>query len=232
MTTDENLEQNPNPEEPTGEASDEEITEPVSGEEEEVSGEEKVEPIPTFTEGDIAKKREEWEREWQSRKDKEFSEYQTKIRDLERQARTAELAAKEKGELDRWLEAGGDETQIKEFQTERRRFLEEQSKFVAEQEENRALATQLNEQAKAIAVHRLSGEYGVEEKELLDAKTPGEMEMIAVKLAYQKNKEELDKKAKEKLSQKIDSGTPSATGVDLDKLSARQLIQKALDEKK
>ena len=202
---DQNLEQVATPAEQTPTVSGQEPVEPISKEQEPTSEGEK--PTPSFTQEQLDQAKAEAvtkaKGEVQSAKDKEIAELMKRISETE-------LAGVEKAELARWTEAGIEESEIKSFQEVKRKFATDKSTFEQEQVASKALAAQLNEQAKAHSAKELASQYGVDEKELLKAQSPEEMETIAVKLHDTKVTEELEQL--KKAPEKIDSSLPSATG--------------------
>jgi len=187
---------------------------------------EKVSTPTTFTQEDIDQRLKKEEKEWQSRKDKEFTPLKTQIAELQRQVDEAKLAALEKSELDHW----GDTDEVKDFQVERRKMRTDRIAFEREKMTQEADAKVVFEEAKAIKAHKLATENGIDEKALLKAETPEQMEVLALKLTNEKLASELEKA--QKPPRKIDSGVPSGTGRNLDEMSSRELIKLGVTQRK
>jgi len=219
----ENLEQTPEQGEQVEKVPEKEPERQVSTEVEEVSGE-KVEE-KALTEEDIAKRLGDAEKEWQSRKDKEFKQYQETIQGLERQVTEKDLAVLEKREIETW----GDTTEVKEFQSERRKFQGDKTTFEQDKQATETLRDELNKQAKGIRADTLAKEFGIDAKELLKAESPEQMELVALKLSHESLKSKL--KEKEATPQKVDSGVASVAGVDFDGMSPDEKVQYGLKQK-
>lgn len=220
---DDNVEPTEVKEEPTGLVSDVEPGGEVSPVTEKVS----EEPTPiTFTqeqEGEIAKRIKAAEGAVQSSKDKEWQPLKDRITELEQYAEDARLTAIEKRELDEF----GDTKEVRDFQTERRKLADEQRAFGQERLANQTLAAQVNEQAKGVHARNLATEWGVDEKELLKANTPGEMESLAIRL----QNVNLQAKLKDKPPEKLDSSTVSSAGVNWRELSPDDKVRRGLSQK-
>ncbi len=177
---------------------------------------EKVSEVP-----DIDKLIETKQREWQSSKDKELQPLKDKIAELEKQSKESEFARQEARELEQF----GDTKEVKDFQTERRRLWTDRDTF---SRERNALMQEINvtrEEAKAIKAHKLSIEKGIEVSKLLEAKTPEEMDYIALRIENEMLRETI---IKNEPPVKVDSGVPTVTGIDFSKLSPREKIEEGL----
>ncbi len=188
----------------------------------EVSGEKAT---PVIDEAEITRRVAEAEKGWQSRKDKELQPLKQRISELEKLTREKELALTEKREL----EEVGDTPELRSFQSNRRRFQEEQSAFEEKRQATETLAARISEQAKVLQAIQLAKEHGVDDKELLKADTPEAMESLAIKLENQKLKGELAGKSK---TQKVDSGVVSIAGEDWHTLPTNEKIRRGLDKLK
>ena len=199
--------------EPTEQVSTTEPAEKVSEKPEEVSE-------PTFKQEDIDKavtaKLAEAETEWQSRKDTEFGNYQNKIKELETQS----LNAQEAREIADW----GDTEQTKEFQEARRAFMaskaEWEPKRLKVEEESRR-----NELvARGMRAKELADANGMDVNDLLKCKSPDEMNGLVEIWNRFKEKSKIDNSP----VQVVDSGAPSAQGVDSKTLSPIDKITSGL----
>ena len=228
---DQNLEQVATPAEQTSDVSKVEPKEPISKEQIPTSEGEK--PTPSFTQEQLDQAKAEAvtkaKGEVQSAKDIELKGKDTEIAELTKRISEAELAGVEKAEHARWTEAGIEESEIKLFQETKRKLATDRFTFEQEQVASKTLATQLNEQAKAHSAKELASQYGVDEKELLKAQSPEEMETIAVKLGFEIEKAKREQL--EKAPEKIDSSLPSATGTDWRDLSPTEKVQRGLTQK-
>jgi len=208
----EDLERVKGVEEQVPKSSEQEVKEPTLTEPKPTS--ETGAPTPTFTQenldqavadavADAVAKGEQKARSIQSTSDK-------KIAELEKQKGEAELAGVEKAELARWTEAGLDENETKAFQEGRRQLKKAEQDFQAQKTSYEGYFAKVQEIEKGQKAKSLASEYGVDEKELLKAQSPEEMDTIAGKLSYEKLKAELEQLRK--TPEKIDSSLPSATG--------------------
>jgi hypothetical protein len=181
----------------------------------EVSGE-KEQP-KTFKQEDLDKLVADKEKEWQSRKDRELSELQNKVGELDKRAKLAELAVQEKRELETW----GDTAEVKQFQDERRKFTEIQNSIIAEKARIETLANQTNMTARMMKAREIVSENpGMDVHDLLKCKTPEEMtDLVGI---YKKIEAKFKSNGKE--GQKLDSSVPVAPGVDTSKLKGREAI--------
>jgi small-conductance mechanosensitive channel len=192
-----------------------------------VSGEKGEEVKPTLSEEEKINQRlnealEAKEKEWQSRKDKELSELQSRIGQLNKQLKEKELSTLEKRELETW----GDTDEVKNFQAQRRKFQEELVTFEDEKQSILSLQEKLNEEAKTVKAGKLAKEYGVDAEKLLEAKSPDEMEKLALKLGHQKLQAKL--KDMERTPQKIDSGIAGGAGITWRDLPTDDKLRKGL----
>jgi len=123
-------------------------------------------------------------------------------------------------------EAGGDMTAAKavvelqgKLQQRERELGKKETDFTAQQ-------TQVFEGLKRLDANRLATQYGIDEKPLLEATNPVEMENIALKLAIEKGKTE------RKPPVKTDTGVPSAKGVDLSGMTLEQRARWAIEHER
>jgi len=196
--------------ESTEQVSEVEQAEKVSEEPEKVSEQ-------TFKQEDIDKaithKLAEAEKEWQSRKDRELSEYQTKISNLEKQT----LATLEAREIDSW----GDTAEVKEFQAERRKLYESKAEFEPLRNKIEAESRRNEMVARGMKARELADANGMDVNDLINCNTPEEMNGLVAIWNKFKEKNETDKTP----VQIVDSGAPSTAGVDLNKMSAAEQLR-------
>ena len=183
-----------------------------------------------FTKKELDKAISEAEARVQAAKDKEIAKVQKEAKDRllvnDRSRKDAELKAREQTEK----ETFGDTDELKRFQ-EQRRFTE-----------NAAYAW--SERLKEGTAYSFAKKMGVDESELLKCNTYEEMEARAKELAELKKSQEVEtlqkrvKDAEEALAeakkqpQKIDSGITDGGGIDFDKLTPREKIEKGIEKKK
>ncbi len=189
-----------------------------------IVGKRLAEAKTTWTQSD------EFKKAVQSEKDKsiakEMQPLKDKIRELDQKAQLADLIAREKQELVAW----GDTDEVKDFQAERRRHLEERVKFESEKAETQALAQAVAQTNKMIKAKELATQYGVSEKILLRSNSPEEMEDLAKEL--KESFEEVRTSAKEVPEQKVDSGIKSVSGPNLKGMTPREEIEWAVAHEK
>lgn len=164
--------------------------------------------------------------EVQSALDKKIAEAERRAAELEAQMEGSKLQTQEERERESW----GDTEEVKQFQTTRRQFHEERGLFQKEKQTLDGLRAELNERAKGTDAKRLASEYGVDEKTLLEAKTPEEMESKAVKFAYEKTKSERDEL--KKTPQHVDSSVPAGLGENWRELSPEEKLARGLSKRK
>lgn len=206
--------------EPVEKVSKEEPTEEVSPNIEEVSEEQ------ALTEDDVTQKIGEAEKEWQSRKDKEFQVFQDKILTLEKAASLSSIEAQETREIGDW----GDTKEVRDFHSERRKQVDKATDITKREEAVELIASKVALTNQANIANELSVKYGVESKDLLECSSPEEMRVKALEMAFEKARGKLEQV--EKAPQKLDSGVKSLPGVDYEKMTAKQLIQAGIDEEK
>ncbi len=188
-----------------------EPTEPVSVVEQtgEVSPEVSV---VSFSQEQVDKMLADKGKEWQSSKDKEFSDLTAKNRDLESKT----LEAQEVRERDNW----GDTDEVKEFQAERRRQAEATTTLREDQARVRTEVLKSEYTARLIRAKELSDEHGIPIAHLNDCQTPADMDKIVTLWT--------DLKEKSAPVQKVDSGVPSAAGLDTKDWTATQFLEYAV----
>lgn len=191
-----------------------EAAEQVSEKAEEVSAEAK----PTFNQEYIDNLIVAKEKEWQSRKDEEFSRLQNEVGELRKKVTLASLATQEQKELESW----GDTPEVRDFQGERRKFFEEKDTIVSERDKFRTIANKAEMATRFYAAKEIADKHpGLDVDYLLRCKSPDEMQEI-VKL-YENLKENLQEGVK--APQKIDSGVTQASGVNLSNMTPSELIK-------
>lgn len=172
---------------------------------------------PTFKQADIDAKKTEWERESQSRKDKELQPLKDEIEKLSKEAGVSKLQTLEEREITTW----GDTPEVKEFH-QARRALEEREHNTNVLAQQAALTNKTN-QAKDLAV-----KYSIDEKTLLECNSPEEMKVTALELALAKRTEA----EVEKAPQAVDSGVQNIPGVDFSKMTPYDAIKWGLEHPK
>lgn len=189
----------------------------------EVASEEKVEQVSdqTFTQAELDTKltelktkwetesqikADEAEKDWQSRKDKEFQPLKGRIEELEKTSQESIFKARE----DREREALGDTPEVRQIHQERRSDWADRQRLSQERAEFESVQAQVAEKGKALLLKDLVTEFGVDGKKLAKAETEGEMRSIALELYAERLKEENEELKKD--PQKIDSSLPSAGG--------------------
>lgn len=218
---DKNLEEKQDPKEPTEEVSEKEEPKQVSQVEKKVSGDTEE----TFTKAQVEEQKvgykEELHRDWQSVKDRELQPLKDKIAELEKTSQDSSWATQEAKEV----EDMGDTAEVRDFQTKRREQHTLGTTLSQRETDITVKEQRLWEDAKVIGAHKLAKDKEVDVNELLNAKTPEEMETMAVKLENQRLKEKLE----EKVPEKIDSDVVT-TGVDTSPESAKGKIRAGWDE--
>lgn len=178
----------------------------------------------TFSKAELDGMLQAAEREWQSRKDKEFATLQNRIGDLTRDAEQSRLEAAER---ERLLEAGVDEDVIKEFQEKRR-------------EVDRAHAF-WNDKFREGYAYNIASEYKVSPNDLLECNSIEEMEAKAKTLVSSGEVSSLKTRiadleeqlaAASKEAQKVDSGITNAGSPDMNNMSESELIRYGLSRRK
>jgi len=246
MSEDETLEQGAELAE--SESKPAESVEIPEGEEKVSKGEEKVsekkpkEAIPAEVKAaadavETYRKSEAYQKEIQSAKDKSINEETAPLRqeiaDLKQSAADKELTTRESTESAKWTEDGIPEETIKSFHEAGRALIVLKNATETSASKHQTELAELH-------AYKLSQKTGVEMKALLGCKTPEEMDAKAQELVDKAKDakivslEEEKKAAVENAAktQKIASDTTGATGVDMESMSPRQLIQLGVDKQK
>lgn len=195
--------------------------EPAEGAEEEKVKEEEASPR-TYSEEEWNKRQSSWDTQTSELK----KSHQTEIATINQQygQLIAQERARQNAEFLKKVEDEGGNVDAAKAIIAREEALmareQEDARKAQEFEEARRLVA---EEAKAIAAHRMAAQYRVDEKELLKAESRVEMENIALKLHAEKLK------AGQKRPIKTDSGTSSAKGIDLSKMTEIERVKWALE---
>lgn len=216
----EDMERTQESEEKGGEVSEPEQSQEVSQEGGEVSGEK-----TSYSLEEVEKLKAGWQTEWQSTKDKELKTiYQERDEALKARqeaerksadaAREAARQAYEKAIIDEY----GDTNEARgliEARREADRLKDEAEQMLAEAKTQHASSM---EQAKIVAAYELAAQFNIDVNLLLPAKTPMEMENIALR---QHNKNLLTQTitgTKTRTAQKVDSGMKTSEGQGWEKI--------------
>jgi hypothetical protein len=191
------------------------VIEPAEGAEETEVREEETPKPRVYSEEEWNKRQSSW--------DKQFAEtqqsYQTQILQFQQQAQERQ----DQEFLSKVEADGGDVNAAKELVARQKAIREREQELEFRGQSLQAYGQQVYEEGKAIAAHKMASQYGVDEKELLKAQNPMEMENIALKLHAEKLK------AGAKRPIKTDSSIPSAKGVDWSKLSPTEKLNRGLE---
>lgn len=205
------LEQTPEQEEVTAQVSEEESKQKVSNEKGEVSGTEEAKPsedVEKIISERLEEAKKDWERDWQSRKDKELKPLYDRIANFEKEKDDALLRATEQREIDEL----GDTREVRDWQAQRRELTDRERRAAQKEEEQNKKDEEfakreqdIDEHEKIIKAYQLAAEDDIDVNELLKAKTPDEMENIALRLTNKKLREQGLKPP-----QVVDSGVTSS----------------------
>jgi hypothetical protein len=178
----------------------------------------------------LAEAKEAGLREGQSSKDRELQPLKDTIAELTKKARESEYGALEKSLTEKF----GETQETKDLVGAWRKVDEARSDIERREAEVNDREEKIARQAKSLLAFNLSKQYeGVDEKELLKAETPEEMQTMArdAHIAFLKGN-------KKPAAKKVDSSVPGAKGQDLTTVSfgpnapsAREMIAKGVNKK-
>ncbi len=188
-----------------------------------------VEAPKTYSQEEYDSEIKKLKEDWNSKRQEHDKKHQIELAQLRQQTETMLTQERERNNaafLAKVEADGGDVNTARQLLAREEAARQREQEAEAKIQTFQAYQQQIQEEAKAIAAHRGAEKYGVDEKELLKAQSPQEMENIALKLQVEKLKTE------QKRTIKTDSGVSSAKGLDLSKMSPEDKIGFGLTHQK